>query len=61
MIMTRSAHFLAAVVTILAVFIFVVLDLNFNFRFGLRTYWPAFLILYLIVWYFFTSFRPKRA
>ncbi len=59
--MLKLPHFPAAVLTILAVVVFLVLDWRFGYRFGLRTYWPEFMCLYLLVWYFVTVLLGKRA
>lgn len=50
--MKFSPHLTAIVITIVAVAIFLILRSALNFQFGLRTYWPVFLCIYLVVWYF---------
>ncbi len=50
--MLRSPHILAAIVTVVAVIIFLILFSVLHLRFGLRTYWPGFVCLYLLVWYY---------
>ncbi len=59
--MLKSPHFSAAVTTILAVIVFLVLDWRFDYRFGLRTYWPEFMCLYLLVWYFVQMTLTRKA
>ena len=49
--MKFSSHVSAAVITVLAVVIFLILRSAMDFQFGLRTYWPVFLTIYLVVWY----------
>jgi len=50
--MLRSPHFIAVVATILAMGIFLLLKIPLGFRFGLRTWWPAFFVGYVLVWYY---------
>ncbi len=50
--MFRSPHLIAALVTIAAVILFLVLRPVAHFQFGLRTYWPGFVCLYLAAWYY---------
>jgi len=49
--MRRNPHLIAAIVTVVAVVLFLVLKPIFGFQFGLRTYWPAFVCVYLVAWY----------
>lgn len=50
--MIRSPHFIAVIITVIAIALFLVLKPVFGFQFGLRTYWPVFACLYLLVWYY---------
>jgi hypothetical protein len=58
--MLRSPHVIAAIVTIVAVGLFLVLKTTMGFQFGLRTYWPAFACLYLLVWYYMKVVPVKK-
>ncbi len=58
--MLRSPHLISAIVTIVAVGLFLVLKMTMGFQFGLRTYWPAFVCLYLLVWYYLKVVSVKK-
>ena len=47
-------------ITILAVAIFLTLKIAMGFQFGLRTYWPGFVCLYLIAWFYLKTFRAVK-
>jgi len=50
--MKFKSHAIALGVMIIGIVIFYVLKMSVGFNFGLRTYWPAFVCLYLVVWYY---------
>ena len=59
-IMIRSPHLLASIITAILLVLFLVLKPILGFQFGFRTYWPVFVCLYLIVWYFSVSPTKNR-
>jgi hypothetical protein len=48
----KNPHIAALIVTLVAVVAFLLLKPILHFQFGLRTYWPAFFVGYLLVWYY---------
>lgn len=59
MTMVRSPHLIAGIVTVIAVIVFLVLKAPLGIKFGLRTWWPAFFIGYLMVWYYGKVLRSR--
>jgi len=48
----KSKYMNAAIITIVAVILFLAAKQLMGFQFGLRTYWPVFAVLYLVINYF---------
>jgi len=57
--MKHIAHITALAATIIAIIIFVLLKPVLGFIFGLRTYWPLFVCLYLIIWYYISAIKKN--
>ena len=57
--MKHMTHIAALVITVVSVVIFLILKGQYDWVFGLRTYWPVFVCVYLIVWYVGESLKQK--
>ena len=50
--MKLSPHLIAAIVTVLAIALFLLLRSPLHIVFGLRTWWPAFFVMYVLALYY---------
>ena len=59
--MSYSSHLIAAVVVVLAMIVFQIVRAPLHFQFGFRTYWPAFLCAYIVIWYYLSRLRARNS